>query len=250
MAADLARLRTLSADPALVPQVYDYCDQWCEYCGLTDRCLALRWVQARGGGELADLYRDLAAAARASDNGLHASLNPAIMAALAAAGTHFGDPLEGLAREYAARTHMFLRSLDQEPPATADDESRPPGARAVVARYHLLLAAKIFRAVAAAAIDPAASSSATSDATGTAKAALLVAGRSRLALADMAPAARDSRPADLIALLQRIEAELVRRFPLAPSFERPGFDAPRVSAAERRRPAMSPSLVSIYRETA
>ncbi|KKR88356.1 MAG: hypothetical protein UU37_C0005G0002 [Candidatus Gottesmanbacteria bacterium GW2011_GWA2_41_12] len=40
------------------------------------------------------------------------------------------------------------------------------------------------------------------------------------------------------------------RFPLAPSFERPGFDAPRVSAAERRRPAMSPSLVSIYRETA
>lgn len=250
MPADFARLRALSADPALVPQVYDYCDQWCEYCGLTDRCLAFKWVEVRGGGQLTDVYHDLYASARGSGTGSHASVSPGIMAALAGAGTHLGDPLEALGREYAARAHMFLRSLDPEPPAPSDGEAQPPGARTILARYHLLLAAKIFRAVAAASIDPTAASSATSDSTGTAKVALLVAERSRIALADMAHTARDSRAADLTALLERIEEDLVRRFPLAPSFERPGFDAPRVSAAERRLQTPRSSLLSICRDTA
>jgi hypothetical protein len=247
---DLARLQALSADPALVPQVYDYCDQWCEYCGLTDRCLAFRWVEVRGGGQLTDVYHDLFASSRGSGNGSHASVSAGIMAALAGAGTHLGDPLEALGREYAARAHMFLRSLDPEPPAPSDGEAQPPGARAILARYHLLLAAKIFRAVAAAATDPAAAPDAASDSTGTAKAALLVAERSRMALADMAGTTRDTRVADLITLLERIEEDLVRRFPLAPSFERPGFDTPRVSASDRRRQTARSSPLSICRDTA
>ena len=250
VAADLARLRALSAEPGLVPQIYDYCDQWCEYCGLADRCLASKWIEARGGGNPADLHQDLQAAARASGNGTRALVNPTVMAALASAGTHFSDPLEMLGREYAARAHMLLRSLDPEPPPASDAEMQPPGARAVLSRYHLLVAAKIFRAVAAAASDPASASSLDSDATGSAKIALLLIDRSRAALADMAEAARDSRAADLIALLDRVEAELVSRFPLAPSFERPGFDVPRPGPTERRLQMARSSLVSIYRDTA
>src|SRR5687767_6783463 len=35
-------LLELARDPTLIKGIYDTCDQWCMYCGATERCLAFR----------------------------------------------------------------------------------------------------------------------------------------------------------------------------------------------------------------
>lgn len=39
--ADLSFVQ-LATDPNLIPGVYNACDQWCDYCPVTARCLAFK----------------------------------------------------------------------------------------------------------------------------------------------------------------------------------------------------------------
>lgn len=36
------RFIKLAVDPTLIPGVYNGCDQWCDYCPVTERCLAFK----------------------------------------------------------------------------------------------------------------------------------------------------------------------------------------------------------------
>ena len=53
----------LATDPNLIPGVYNGCDQWCDYCPVTARCLAFKCQPAQCG---CNTYDNIADAMRAS----------------------------------------------------------------------------------------------------------------------------------------------------------------------------------------
>src|SRR6185369_10053698 len=37
-----ARFMAIAADPRIIPGVHHHCDEWCDHCHVTDRCLEFR----------------------------------------------------------------------------------------------------------------------------------------------------------------------------------------------------------------
>ena len=37
-----SRFLAVTQDPAIIPAVHHFCDEWCDYCPVTKRCLAFR----------------------------------------------------------------------------------------------------------------------------------------------------------------------------------------------------------------
>jgi hypothetical protein len=222
-------------DPTLIPQVYDGCDQWCDYCPLTARCLAFRCRPA--GGSSGDIYHDVAEAMYESMRELktkHEAQGTAVPDVLEWLLRHdpretativpVDDPLERLGRRYVMLTAAYLvsrRDISLEVPW------RPGGATPldVVIRFHMLIAAKIYRAVIAASqAARAADGGAARDASLSAKVALLCADRSDEALSVLALDDEDPRVGHLRQHLRRMIRELEGRFPSARGTVRPGFD--------------------------
>ena len=201
-------------DPSLIPAVYDGCDQWCDYCPLTARCLAFRCRPA--GGSSGDIYHDVAEAMYESMRDLKAKHE--------AQGAAVPDALERLGRRYVMLTAAYLvsrRDLSLEVPRRPDG----PTPLDIVIRYHMLIAAKIYRAViessrAARSADADASRAASLSA----KVALLCADRSDEALSVLALDDEDPRVGHLRQQLRRVVRELEARFPAARGTVRPGFD--------------------------
>ena len=224
-------------DPTLIDGVYNACDQWCDYCPLTARCLAFRCRPAKDAG--GDIYEQIADAMYESMHALKGrhdaeglAVPPALSWLLAndpRNGTAFvpvDDPLERTARQYVVQSAMYLmsrRDLPEEIPKRADG----PTPFDVFVRYHFLIGAKVYRAVvmssqAARSGDAAA----RYDADMAAKVALLLIDRSDDALQLMRVDDLHPRIDQLRAQLRRLRRELSARFPDAPALKRPGFDEP------------------------
>ena len=222
-------------DPSLIPAVYDGCDQWCDYCPLTARCLAFRCRPA--GGSSGDIYHDVAEAMYESMRDLkmkHEAQGAAVPDALEwllrndpRQTTKFvpvDDPLERLGRRYVMLTAAYLvsrRDLSLEVPRRPDG----PTPLDIVIRYHMLIAAKIYRAVIeSSAAARAADAGAARDANLSAKVALLCADRSDEALSVLALDDEDPRVGHVRQQLRRVIRELEARCPSARGTVRPGFD--------------------------
>ena len=41
------RIVELASDPQLIPGIYNTCDQWCDYCVATERCLSFKIHRGR-----------------------------------------------------------------------------------------------------------------------------------------------------------------------------------------------------------
>jgi len=131
-----------------------------------------------------------------------------------------GHPLEFLARHYAVQTGQFLRSL-----SPSSHAQPPPGSPLdVVASYHVMIAAKIYRALVshfASEREP----ELLPDAIGSAKAVLVAIDRSQAAWRSIAARGEhDARIGGLIELLQALATGVEMRFPEARAFIRPGLD--------------------------
>jgi hypothetical protein len=232
--ADL-HLMALAADPALIPGVYNACDQWCDYCPLTARCLAFRcWPRpdARGG-----VYHDVPAAMHASMSYLKDCLEAEGLAPpedlirlledpseehLAAAA--HSDQLERLAEQYAILATAFLESCEDVP---EDIPRRPDGPQPfdVFFWYHGLIVTKIARAIMSAGeASRTGGSAARSDADVSARVAWIAIDRSDQALKVMALDDVDSRIEHMRSHLTHLRRELEARFPTAATLVRPGFD--------------------------
>jgi len=211
-----------------VAGVYNYCDQWCSYCPVTARCLAHRVFlerKARHDDDLGDFSqviaftREVAAAAGTPTPELDALLsgNAAEQMTLPT----IDDPLERLGHRYAADVSQFLRRRHWLPPDGWHADQPVP--LDVIAWYHVLVPAKICRALIGAAQAARGHADRRSDAHGSAKVALIGLDRSRAALAHL------DESAD-VALTRRLADRLVSmieaRFPDAREFARPGLDAP------------------------
>lgn len=139
------------------------------------------------------------------------------------------DPLVCRGAEYARATWHVLQALRPFLAARADHVAVDAADR--IEEMCVTVASKIFRAVSSSLDDPGdTGESATdleSDANGSAKVALLLIEESRQAwrvLMQPGRAAADGVPARQVAVLDSIEADLLRRFPRALQFVRPGFD--------------------------
>jgi hypothetical protein len=226
------RLIEMARDPKLIPGVYNYCDSWCAYCQVTDRCLLFR----RYGGE-ADRSTSLAQAignslteaiVLARHSAIEAGVTPSELDAAIALGP-LDEPtlspadlaIDSLGREYALHAARFLSSIVWMSPAGS---GLSPAPLDVVAWYHLLIAAKTNRALLSAADAEGDEADAADDANGSAKIALIGIDRSRKALHKLRGVGHEATRAHLQALLDQLAGALERRLPDARRFVRPGLD--------------------------
>lgn len=236
--ADL-RFLQLATDPNLIPGVYNACDQWCDYCPVTARCLAFKCQPAAGGGG-GDIYDNVAEMMRASMTFLKdcheaEGLEPPEEllrllddseppAPLPCAPLE--DPLGRMAKHYAMLATAFLATHDHESlTRRLPKREHGPTPFEVFVFYHVLIGIKICRAIVGSA-DAARSGSAAAraDSNVSAKVALVGIDRSYDALRVMTLDDGDPRIEHMQRHLARLRRDVESRFPAARAFVRPGLD--------------------------
>ena len=223
----------MARDPRLIPGVHYYCDEWCEMCPVTSRCLAFRCIaqyrKDHGRREGEPTFRS-AADEIAFTRSLAAAgsyVMPEIDAMVASGALNAGfktkDPLADTAWQYAVGISMWLI-------LTPDDLRRmrtgpAPSAEEVLLWYHLRIYIKLVRALV---VKERLSGSAEShgEINGSAKVALVAVQRSRKALFQLKKSTASETAATLVLLLDAIEKGIHDRFPNARAFVRLGLDMP------------------------
>lgn len=245
---------------AMIPGVYNYCDDWCEYCPVTARCRSFAMRQeiearvgesrtpagedsppdavndqpaatSRGQGptasrtlaglDMVKFTKDLAKADGLPTPGLDATLA--------------GDPAgewslapqdERLARQaiaYAATAELLLAKVGWHPPDSTQ-LGASPSPQNVIMWYHCFLAQKTRRSLVAAHRAARGLACAEDDARGSAKIALISIDRSREALRTLARGRVRRLARHLVVMLDVLAAGLEARVPGARCFVRPGLD--------------------------
>lgn len=229
-----ARFLAIARDPRIIPGVHQHCDEWCDYCPVTGRCLAFRCMaefRRQHGQSRADppftsveaavtFTRELAAIEGTPTEELDALLaDPP-----GRSGLETSDPLASVAWEYAVGVAVALTATGRE---VATTQPRPSGPEPedVVAWYHLRIYLSVLRALISRE-NPPGFTYRMEEATGSAKLALVSMERSRRALQSMGSGANDVEISGLMALLDVLERGLDERFPSARSFLRIGLDCP------------------------
>jgi len=227
-----ARFITIAADPRIIPGVHHHCDEWCDYCHVSDRCLAFRCTNeyrkahARRQGqetfatihEAVTFTREVSAAEGVSTPALDALLGNG-----SAPPEVTADPLARSAWDYAVAVALafgpqMFSGLDNPPRREA------PSPEDILLWYHLRIYMRVFRAIAA--VHPAGLRSDDPDeALGSAKLALYSLKRSKQALTVLAESGRPN-VGELAARLDTVECGIRERFPRADSYIRIGLDAP------------------------
>jgi hypothetical protein len=228
-----ARFTAIAADPRIIPGVHHHCDEWCDHCHLTDRCLEFRCtnefrkVKGRKEGEptfvgideAVDFTRDLSSIEGVSTKALDALLGNG-----RAPAEVTNDPLALSAWEYAVAVALAYgpQSLaaPDGPPAPGE-----PSPEEIVLWYHLRIYMRIFRAIAAVHGTGLRSENAD-EALGSAKLALYSIRRSQQALIKLASSPEQASSGALSAKLDAIECGVRERFPKADAYIRIGLDAP------------------------
>jgi hypothetical protein len=220
----------IARDTRLIPGVHHYCDEWCERCPNTRRCLAFRCEAAyrklkglgdgeptfRRAREASEFARQLAEVEgrEMPQSGAQGSQE---------AGFKSDDPLARTAWEYALAVSMWL--------VLSPDDLRKlrvgatPSSEEVVLWFHFRIYLKLLRALVAHERTLADVRLGNDEANGCAKLTLVAVRRSRNALihlkADGAPAV-----GPLVTLLETLERGIDERFPDARGFVRVGLDVP------------------------
>jgi hypothetical protein len=229
-----ARFLAIARDPAIIPGVHHYCDEWCQYCPITHRCLGFRCTEEfrkqrrrRPGDatfasmeEAVGFTRELAAL----DGSTTEELDAILANGPGRSGLQTTDPLASVAWEYAV-TAAFL--FTAQTITTMGDGPRPSGPlpEEVVLWHHLRIYMKLVRALISReqARD---GDHRAEDANGCAKLALVSIARSRRALTRLRSNANARGVDPLIARLDDLERGIDERFPVARAYVRVGLDCP------------------------
>lgn len=221
-------------DPTLIKGIYNTCDQWCMYCPATARCLAYRCSPEIQSGRrdifksLADrLYEGMSFAKQMSE--ADGTPTPELDELLAndprttTTIARVDDPLERAGARYAHLSEAYLHSRADYPFVMTPRPSGPTPFEVFV-WFHLLIAAKIYRALMASSAVARGDESKRADALVSAKVALIGIDRSLDALDVMARDDSDTRLESLQGQLRRVKRELEGRFPEARGVVREGLD--------------------------
>ena len=229
-----ARFLAIARDPAIIPGVHHYCDEWCQYCPVTHRCLGFRCTEEfrrqrgrRGSDatfismeEALSFTRELAAL----DGSSTADLDAIAANLPGRSGLQTADPLAAVAWDYAV-TAAFLFTDEAMASIGAGPRAAGPVPEEVVLWYHLRIYMKLVRALIS--LDRVPDGAHRLDeANGCAKLTLASIARSKAALVSLR-AADDDRGIDpLIDSLSALEHGIEARFPQARAFVRVGLDYP------------------------
>jgi hypothetical protein len=228
-----ARFLAVAADPRIIPGVHRHCDEWCDYCHVSDRCLAFRCTHeyrkahARKQGqetfatidEAVTFTRDVSAAEGVSTAALDALLGNG-----SAPPEVTADPLAVSAWDYAVAVALAYGPQMFLAPDSPPRRGEPPSPEDILLWYHLRIYMRVFRAIAA--VHRTELQSDTSDeALGSAKLALYSLKRSKQALTMLAETGRPN-VGELAAKLDTLEYGIRERFPTADSYIRIGLDTP------------------------
>lgn len=242
-------MATTQPDSAFTFGLHYFCDHRCWRCPLRDRCAVFaRWSAATReraalfsgpGGRVAsvlavslDVTMDEAMVmAGEAAKSMPAAPQPAPGPARKQRrrepplGHAQHDPLVASGGEYAQCSWPVLQALRPILSRRADIQAADAAER--LEETCATVASKIFRAVSSALDADADPADTQSDANGSAKVALLLIEESRQAwrvLMQPGHALADGAPARFVAMLDALETELLKRFPRALEFVRPGFD--------------------------
>jgi hypothetical protein len=231
------RFLTLATDPDLVPGIYNACDQWCHYCPATGRCLAFKCRPDSGGGNIYENIEEKMLESMRYLKACHEAEGlapPEDLVRLLSAGPLFepvafvpiDDALERMGKHYAVLATAFLATSSEPiPESPLPKREHGPTPFEVFLYYHVLIAAKIYRAISSshqAARDGSAQARRDSD--GSAKVALIGIDRSDEALQVMALDDPDPRLEHMRKHLARLRREISARFRSARTLVRPGLD--------------------------
>jgi hypothetical protein len=229
------RFLEIAKDPRIIPGVHHHCDEWCDYCPVTERCLTFRCTEefrkAHGRGEDDPTFASLAEAVAftrqiaAIEGTSTAELDALVSRGAEAAGMQTSDPLAGIALDYALRVALGLRSvasvIADAPPAQA---ARHPQPEQVLLWYHARIYLRLVRALVARE-GKTSGGVRMEDALGSAKLVLVAVQKSRAAVECLQR--RDGHESgDLLTMLDTLERGIDERFPGARSFVRFGLDVP------------------------
>jgi hypothetical protein len=233
----LSQLRLLARNPKYIPSVYNYCDRWCEYCGLSDRCLLFAserltapWRSPDGDSAIEPMLRELHDDIRAEAGRRSIDLEAVSAAAPGhpvleveeEAGTL--HPLEFLARHYVDQASTFLGSGPVCAGSRRGEPEPRPAPLEVIAWFHVMIASKIYRALASHHLALTEAPDLLADALGSAKIALIGIDRSLAAFQELPQKDDGARNSALMELLGALRTGVEIRFPRARAFVRPGLD--------------------------
>jgi hypothetical protein len=228
------RFLAVAKDPAIIPGVHHYCDEWCDYCAVTRRCLAFRcmkeWRKQRGRPPADPPFASMDEAARftrelADAEGMRTDELDAILADPSGFSDRASsDPLASTAWEYAVGVAVLMMPVTT---TIAALEPRPagPGPEEIVLWCHLRIYMSVFQALTSAE-RRLATDTGGDDALGCAKRTIVMAARSRRALQAIRTVDRAAEIDALVSLLGVLEQGIDERFPGARSFVRLGLDVP------------------------
>jgi hypothetical protein len=223
----------IARDPHIIPRVHSYCDEWCECCAVTKRCLAFRCRTefCRTHGRRAD--SPLNAADAIQFNRELAAVEPPAPAAVSDRRRSSVDPaaddaLVSVALDYATSSGGFVERCRASVPASS--QQAWPAPHDVVLRFRSRIYFKTTHALVGLALTASGTLRRRGDADACAARVLAYAARSRTALAQF-PNGDDRRA--LLAMLDAIVHGLEERFPDARELS---HLAPVAAAAERNAP--------------
>lgn len=229
-----ARFLAIAQDPAIIHGVHHHCDEWCDQCAVTHRCLCFRCTAAfrKQHGrvetdatfasleEAIDFTRELAAI-----DGSPTDLLDGILASQPGqSGLETSDPLAAVAWDYAVNA-AFLFTRESMTLVTEGAPAGEPGAEEIVLWHHVRIYMKLVRAL----VDrerSTGSDALAGDADGCAKLVLVSIARSRAALKSLESADHSAAIDRLIAALDELQRGVDERFPLARRYVRAGIDCP------------------------
>jgi hypothetical protein len=227
----------IAGDARIIPGVHHYCDEWCAYCEVTNRCLGFRCTQvyARQRGRCDDdpPFRSIAEAAEftrelAAVEGLPTDeLDALTTGGDAGARLQTVDTLANVAWKYATDASRFLMTISTSG-AGRNAPHADPSPYEVVLWFHVRIYMKLVRALVGKELTSNGTLERREDAIGCAKLTLVSIERSRNALLELDDQTGDRRITQLLVLLNAIEGGMEERFPDARSFIRVGLDVPAV----------------------
>jgi len=230
-----ARFLDIARDPQIIPGVHHYCDEWCDYCRVTTRCLLFRCTALhRKSQGLSDSDPSFATFAEAASftravsaaEGLRTDELDALLShPPGESGIETSDPLADMAWEYAERIATMIGPVALQWAKEARTVSGDgPSAAETVLYYQLRIYMRVFRALVAR--ERHAGGAQSEEARGCAKVALISIDRSLDALSRLADAFSTDDLRDLRELLGRLRDGLEARVPAARGYVRIGLDAP------------------------
>ena len=228
------RFLEIASDPRLIPGVHHHCDEWCQYCPVTERCLTFRCTEAfraahqRGAHdptfasleEAVGFTRQLAAIEGTST----AELDALVSEGAEASGMQTSDRLAGLALEYAVRIRTNLGAAAALMTANAPPTPGGPRPEEVLLWYHVRIYMRLVRALVAKE-GKGPGGIRLDDALGSAKLVLVAVQKSRAAIQRLQQQGGDDMR-ELMPMLDALERGIDERFPGARSFVRFGLDVP------------------------